>query len=326
MATAGAVTGPSGSATRLEVPRALVRFAWVVVGYNVLVILWGALVRATGSGAGCGNHWPLCNGQVIPLSPRMDTIIEFTHRCMTGGSTFLVIGLLVWTFRGTAKGQAARIWAVVSMVLLLNEAFLGALLVKLGYVTGNQSVGRVVVLSIHLSNTLLLVAALTLTARLLGTGQVRRELGARGAKKLWALLGLAATLVVGVSGSLAALGDTLFPASSLRAAFAQDFATGSPWLLRLRGVHPASAVIAAVFVFWLIAQAKRAGSGRLAGLVLGLLGFQFALGLVDVLLLAPVWMQILHPLGADLYWVALVMLAAAVVWPENNSRDIYRVA
>ena len=307
-------------------PRALVRFAWVVVGYNVLVILWGALVRATGSGAGCGNHWPLCNGQVIPLSPRMDTIIEFTHRCMTGGSTFLVIGLLVWTFRGTAKGQAARIWAVVSMVLLLNEAFLGALLVKLGYVTGNQSVGRVVVLSIHLSNTLLLVAALTLTARLLGTGQVRRELGARGAKKLWALLGLAATLVVGVSGSLAALGDTLFPASSLRAAFAQDFATGSPWLLRLRGVHPASAVIAAVFVFWLIAQAKRAGSGRLAGLVLGLLGFQFALGLVDVLLLAPVWMQILHLLGADLYWVALVMLAAAVVWPENNSRDIYRVA
>ena len=88
---------------------------------------------------------------------------------MTGGSTFLVLGLLVWTFRGTVKGQAARVLAVASMVLLLNEAFLGALLVKLGYVTGNQSMGRVVVLSIHLSNTLLLLAALTLTARLLGT-------------------------------------------------------------------------------------------------------------------------------------------------------------
>jgi heme a synthase len=301
------------------VSRALVRFAWFVVGYNVLVILWGALVRATGSGAGCGNHWPLCNGQVIPHSPRVDTIIEFTHRCMTGGSTFLVIGLLVWTFRGTVKGQAARVGAVVSMLLLLNEAFLGALLVKLGYVTGNQSLGRVVVLSIHLSNTLLLLAALTLTARLLGTGQMGRELRSNGAKKLWALLGLAATLVVGVSGSLAALGDTLFPASSLRMAFAQDFAAGSPWLLRLRGVHPASAVIAAVFVFWLIAQAKRAGSGRLAGLVLGLLGFQFALGLADVLLLAPVWMQILHLLGADLYWVSLVVLAAAVVWPTYTA-------
>jgi cytochrome c oxidase assembly protein subunit 15 len=319
MATAAAIQVKHASPT-------LVRFAWGVVGYNVLVILWGALVRATGSGAGCGNHWPLCNGQVIPLSPRVDTVIEFTHRCMTGGSTFLVIGLLVWTFRGTIKGQAARVLAIASMVLLLNEAFLGALLVKLGYVTGNQSMGRVVVLSIHLSNTLLLLAALTLTARLLGTGQIWQELSVRGGKKLWAFTGLAATLVVGVSGSLAALGDTLFPASSLRAAFAQDFAAGSPWLLRLRGVHPVSAVVAAGFVIWLIRQAKRAGVGRLAGLVLALLGFQFALGVADVLLLAPVWMQILHLLGADLYWVALVTLAAIVVWPSepiDNSTMIY---
>jgi cytochrome c oxidase assembly protein subunit 15 len=310
MATAPATTVRKNS-------RALVRFAWGVVGYNVLVILWGAVVRATGSGAGCGNHWPLCNGQVIPLSPRVDTVIEFTHRMMTGGSIFFVIGLLVWTFRGTVKGQAARALAIASMVLLTNEAFLGALLVKLGYVTGNQSMGRVVVLSIHLSNTLLLLAALTLTARLLGTGQMWGELGVGGAKKVWAFLGLAATVVVGVSGSLAALGDTLFPASSLRAAFAQDFAPGSPWLLRLRGVHPVSAVVAAVFVLWLMGQARRAGAGQLAGIVLALLGFQFALGLADVLLLAPVWMQILHLLGADLYWVALVALAATVVWPSD---------
>ena len=295
----------------------LVRFGWAVVAYNVLVILWGALVRATGSGAGCGNHWPLCNGEVIPLSPRVDTIIEFTHRCMTGGSTFLVIGLLVWTFRGTIRGQAARVMAVASMVLLLNEAFLGALLVKLGYVTGNQSVGRMVVLSIHLSNTLLLLAALTLTARLLGTGQMWRGLRARGVKRVWAILGLAATVVVGVSGSLAALGDTLFPASSLRAAFAQDFASGSPWLLRLRGVHPVSAAIAAVFVLWLVRQARRMGATGLAALVVGLLVFQFALGIADVVLLAPVWMQIVHLLGADMYWVALVALAAAVVWPKE---------
>jgi cytochrome c oxidase assembly protein subunit 15 len=315
MATAAAVTERKTS-------RALVRFAWAVVGYNVLVVLWGALVRATGSGAGCGNHWPLCNGQVIPLSPRLDTVIEFTHRCMTGGSMFVVIGLLVWTFRGTIKGQAARVFAVASTVLLVNEAFLGALLVKLGYVTGNQSVGRVVLLSIHLSNTLLLLAALTLTARLLGTGQRWSELGVGGAKKVWAFCGLAATLVVGVSGSLAALGDTLFPASTLRAAFAQDFAAGSPWLLRLRGVHPASAVVAAIFVFWLVGQAKRAGAERLAGVVVALLGFQFALGLADVLLLAPVGMQILHLLGADLYWVALVTLATVVIWPKIEATTL----
>jgi heme a synthase len=315
MATAATVTGRKTS-------QALVRFAWGVVGYNVLVVLWGALVRATGSGAGCGNHWPLCNGQVVPLSPSVHTVIEFTHRMMTGGSLFVVVGLLVWTFRGTIKGQASRVFAVAATVLLLNEAFLGALLVKLGYVTGNQSMGRVMVLSIHLSNTLLLLAALTLTARLLGTGQLWRELGVGGAKKVWALFGLAATLVVGVSGSLAALGDTLFPASSLRAAFAQDFAAESPWLLRLRGVHPVSAVVAAMFVLWLARQARRAGARRLAGAVLALLAFQFALGLADVLLLAPVWMQILHLLGADLYWVGLVMLAAVVVWPKTDATSL----
>ena len=144
------------------------------------------------------------------------------------------------------------------VVLLLNEALLGALLVKLGYVTGNKSVGRVVVLSIHLSNTLLLLAALTLTARLLGPGRCGVSCGVRGRNALWAVIGLAATMVVGVSGSLAALGDTLFPASSLRVAMEQDFAAASPWLLRLRWVHPVSAVIAAVICV-LACRGRRGG-------------------------------------------------------------------
>ncbi|GAC1430085.1 MAG: hypothetical protein NVSMB62_27590 [Acidobacteriaceae bacterium] len=300
----------------------LVRFAWGVVFYNVLVILWGALVRATGSGAGCGNHWPLCNGQVIPVSPGVHTVIEFTHRMMTGGSTFLVLGLLVWTLRGTVRGMAARAFAIASTVLLLNEALLGALLVKLGYVAENQSAGRMVLLSIHLSNTLLLLAALTLTARMLSTGQ--RLAALRTAKEVGAAVaGLLATIVVGVSGSMAALGDTLFPAPSLRAAFAQDFAPNSPWLLRLRLVHPVSAVVAGLFVVWLVARAFRSGpdtdgqNRNTAQLVSGLLLLQFGLGIADVLLLAPAWMQILHLLGADLFWVSLVVLTASRVWPER---------
>lgn len=302
-----------------QAPHALVRYAWFVVAYNILVILWGALVRATGSGAGCGNHWPLCNGQVVPLSPRVDTIIEFTHRCMTGGAIFFVPALLIWTFRSTIKGQAARLMAVASTVLLINEAILGALLVKLGYVTGNQSVGRVVMLSIHLSNTLLLLGALTLTAVLLKTGQGIRDLRLRGTRAAWIIIGLVATIVVGVSGSLAALGDTLFPASSLRSAIEQDLSSNSPLLLRLRGVHPLSALIAAAFVIWILTQAKRTGANRLATLVLTFLGIQFALGLLDIVLLAPTWMQIVHLLGADLYWIALVALTAQLLW-EPTSR------
>ncbi|MCL2660810.1 MAG: COX15/CtaA family protein [Acidobacteriaceae bacterium] len=304
---------------RKKNPRALKRYAWFVVGYNVLTILWGALVRATGSGAGCGNHWPLCNGQVVPFAPRVDTIIEFTHRAMTGGATFLVLGLLVWSFRATVKGQAARVAAVAATMLLFNEAILGALLVKLGYVTGNQSVGRVVVLSIHLSNTLLLLAALTLTAMMLRSGQRTRELRVHGLRAAWVLTGLLATIVVGVSGSIAALGDTLFPVSSLRASVMQDISSSSPLLLRLRGVHPVSAVIAAAFVIWITVQARRRGgiSRWLSTTVLTLLAVQFALGIADVLLLAPRWMQILHLLGADLFWVALVALAAEILWPAT---------
>ncbi|MDE1175070.1 MAG: COX15/CtaA family protein [Edaphobacter sp.] len=294
-------------------------FAWIVVAYNTLVVLWGALVRATGSGAGCGNHWPLCNGQVIPLAPRVDTIIEFTHRMMTGGAGFIVLALLIWVFRAMAKGYAARPAAVISGILLLNEALLGALLVKLGYVTGNQSVGRVIMLSIHLSNTLFLVGALVLTAVLIGTGQKTHEISMRGAKAVWAIVGLAATVVVGVSGSLAALGDTLFPASSLRASLEQDLSSSSPVLLRLRGVHPVSAIIAAAFVIWLVAQARHAGAGKLANAVVALLAIQFGLGLLDVALLAPTWMQILHLLGADLYWIVLLMLAARLVWPPEKT-------
>ena len=294
------------------------RFAWAVVAYNVLVVLWGALVRATGSGAGCGNHWPLCNGQVIPLSPTIHTIIEFVHRQMVTGSVLAMIVLVTWTWRSTLKGQAARVLATLSTILLVNEAFLGALLVKLGYVTGNQSLGRVIVLSVHLSNTLLLLAALTLTARMLGTQQRWADLKARGLDKTIAITGITATLIVGVSGSLAALGDTLFPASSLRAAFAQDLAPNAPWLLRLRGVHPASAFLAGAFVLWLIVRARRERLAKPANIVMALLALQFVLGIADVILLAPTWMQVVHLLGADLYWIALILLASSVIWPASS--------
>src|SRR3984893_936592 len=114
--------------------RGVTRFAWAVVGYNVLVILWGALVRATGSGAGCGNHWPLCNGQVVIGSPSMATVIEFVHRSMTGIDAAMVLGLLAWTFRVFPKRHPARLGAVLSTVFMFSEALIGATLVKLGLV------------------------------------------------------------------------------------------------------------------------------------------------------------------------------------------------
>ena len=302
----------------LRSPRAAERCAWAVVAYNVFVALWGAVVRATQSGAGCGNNWPLCNGQVLPVSPTWHTVIEFVHRQSVTVSVILLILSVAWTWRATLPGAGARVFAVLTTILLLNEAFLGAVLVLRGYVTGDRSLGRVFVLAIHFSNTLLMLAAMTLTAVTLGSAQRWRDLKARGSDAAIAVAGLAATLVVGVSGSLAALGDTLFPASTLRAAFAQDIDAHSPMLLRLRGVHPLSAFVAAAFVVWLVMRAHRAGLTRWTNALLLLLAAQFALGILDVLLLAPTWLQILHLFGADVYWITLVTLCASILWPAGQ--------
>jgi len=288
------------------------RFAWFVLGYNVLVVLWGAVVRATGSGAGCGDHWPLCNGVVLPQSPQFHTIVEFTHRVMSGASLLLVAVLLIWTWRSTVRGHLARWAAIAAMVLTLNEALLGALLVLLRLVAHNQSAARGVYLSFHFANTLLLLAALTLAAEFLARPRDRKTTSFRHGSLVFPVLGILATLFVGVTGSLAALGDTLFPAASLTAAFHQDFSSTASLLLRLRWIHPASALIAAAFIAWLLVESFRttapALTRKLGVAVLCTLGLQILLGVLDVLLLAPTWIQIAHLLGADLFWVSLVLL------------------
>jgi len=139
-------------------------YAWSVLIYNLAVILWGALVRATGSGAGCGGHWPLCNGDVLPASPQVATIIEFTHRAMSGVALVTAAILAAWGWKAFPPRHPARRWAAWSLVFMLTEALIGAALVLLGHVAKDESVGRVYSLSLHLINTFLLLASLALTA------------------------------------------------------------------------------------------------------------------------------------------------------------------
>jgi heme a synthase len=295
-----------------RIPKALVRYAWGVVAYNVLVILWGAIVRTSGSGAGCGDNWPLCNGDFVPHHPRLATVIEFAHRSMTGVAAALVIGLVVWTFYATRRDHRARKAAIASVIFLVMEALLGAVLVLGGYVQDNVSTGRVVMQAIHFTNTMFLLASLTLTAWWLGNCGIptatplRSDKGLRGP----AWVALAATIVMGATGAIAALADTLFPSTSLLAGFASDFAASSPFLVRMRWVHPAAAIVGFCCVIWLVMKMR----SRLSWIVAGLLGLQFVLGIADILLLAPAWIQIVHLLGADLYWIALVCLAAEALW------------
>jgi heme A synthase len=140
------------------------RYAWFVLGYNLLVIMWGAYVRASGSGAGCGNHWPLCRGAVIPRSPALETLVEISHRFTSGLSLIFVIGLVFWSFQRFPRRHPVRAAAVVSLVFILTEALIGAGLVLFEYVAHNASTARAFWMSGHLINTFLLLGALALTA------------------------------------------------------------------------------------------------------------------------------------------------------------------
>jgi len=295
-------------------PKAFARYAWAVVAYNLGVVLWGAFVRATGSGAGCGNHWPLCNGTVTQHSPSAATIIEFTHRVTSGLDLALVALLVVWAFRRFPRHHPVRLGATLSAVFLVTEALIGAALVLLQQVAKNASVSRAYSLSTHLVNTLTLLACLTLTAWWSTERPAPR--GVPSASRVWmAGVSLASVVLLGVSGAMAALGDTLFPVSSLAAGLAQDLDPAANIFLRLRLFHPA---IAAAVGVWLLYYAVSSASRRpdVAGrawTLVALLGAQIVAGVVNVLLLAPVWMQIVHLLLAGLLWITLVLLSAATL-------------
>lgn len=287
--------------------RAFGVFAGAVLAYNIPVILWGAYVRVSFSGDGCGAHWPFCNGQVIPQHMATPMAIEFTHRFMTSLDSIAVMALCIWAFLSFPRGWAVRLYSVLSLVFLFVEALLGAGLVLLRYVAHDQSAGRALYLSAHLTNTMLLLGALTITAWLPWRGAERVEWRNIPA----AAFGAAAVVIaVSITGVIAALGDTLFPASSLAAGMRQDFSSASSGLLRLRSLHPLAAIAGAGYVVWAAAKFLRAKHGARAAAVrvIALVLFQLLAGAVNLALLAPVWMQLLHLFVADVVWVAVVVM------------------
>jgi heme A synthase len=289
----------------------LARFAWAVLIYNLGVIAWGAYVRATGSGAGCGAHWPLCNGEVVLRAPAIETLIEFSHRATSGLALLSVLVLLVWARRVTPPGHPVRVGATLSVAFMLSEAALGAGLVLFQLVAHDASAARAFAVGAHLLNTFLLLAALTLTVFWASGGNPLRA-GGEG-KVRWQLsVGATALLMVSVAGAITALGDTLFPSASVAEGLSADLSATSHMLIRLRTIHPILAVMVAMYLIgsvWRIAGgAVRPRS--LARVLTWLLIIQLGAGVVNVVLLAPVWLQLVHLLLADAVWIAYVFLGA----------------
>lgn len=295
-------------------------YAWVILAYIIFVILWGAFVRATGSGAGCGSHWPLCNGVVVPREPATETIIELTHRITSAFSGVLVLGMLAWSFYAFPKRHRVRRGAALSTFFIITEGLLGAGLVLFELVADNASATRAFSMAAHLVNTFLLLAVMTLTAWWAsGGGPVRvRGQGRTG----WLIFGgFLLMMVLGASGAVTALGDTLFPARSLAEGFAQDFSPTANFLIRLRIWHPVIAVVTGVYLVVassiITNERPTPQTQRFSTALRIIFVAQFAGGVINVLLLAPVWMQIVHLFLADLLWIAAILFAAAALTVEQ---------
>lgn len=287
------------------------KFAWGVLGFMVLVIVWGAFVRATHSGAGCGSHWPLCNGEVIPFAPRIETLIEFVHRASSGLAFILALALAVWAYRRYGAGHSVFRFALLSFFFTLSEALLGAGLVLFELVASDRSGARAVMMPLHLINTFLLLGSLTITAWSASTGRAFRfrSQGAVG----WAIgVAIASTALLAATGAIAALGDTLFPATSLQDGVLQDLSPTAHFLVRLRPLHPLVAgsvgLYLLLFAGLLVHFRPSPQVRRMARVMIGLFGLQMLVGLVNLVLLAPVAMQLIHLFLADVVWVALVLI------------------
>jgi len=297
--------------------RSFTFYAWGTVLYTLLVILWGDVVQATGSGDGCGAYWPTCHGEVLPAFQGLETFIEFFHRVTSGLALLLTVGLLVWSRRIFPKGHLARLGAGLSMLFMITESLVGAALVLFRLVGEDASFARAIVAPIHLINTLLLFGSLVLTAWWSNHPQHRPVWKGQGQAGWMLGLGFVGILVVTASGALTSLGDALFPVRDTAQAVGLALTPGEHFLVQLRIYHPIIAVMVSVFMILaasLVAALRPSGYttlfARIAGVVLIL---QLGIGYLNVQQAAPLYTQLPHLLLSDALWATWLLLTVSAL-------------
>jgi heme a synthase len=316
----------SNQATPNNINLPLSRFAWSVLAYNIVVILWGAFVRMSGSGAGCGSHWPTCNGEIIPLNFTLERFIEFSHRATTGLAGIFVLGLLVWAFQALPKGHAARVGAIWSFGFILLEGALGAGIVLLGWTGVDKSLGRVITLPMHFASTLLLLGTLAYTAVSSAGIQFKRLENKN--LRLWCYGTALLTLVLGATGAVTALGDTVFPSAAsetLAEGIRKTLDSGSSFLVQLRIIHPALALLTSGALIGLVLGLKKTQphnvqTSRASWILMLTLAAQVVAGVLNIVLKAPYVMQITHLFLACVLWLALLNVYRTAMMGQVQAR------
>ncbi len=297
-------------------PLAFARYAWGLLVYTLGVIVWGAYVRATGSGDGCGQHWPTCQGAILPEIEHFKTIIEFSHRISSGLALLGVILLFFWGRRIFAKDHPAYFGVTFTLWAMIVETLAGGGLVLFQLVAYNDSVARVVIMAVHLLITLTLLGAMALTAYWASGGpplRIRNQ-GAVG----WALgIAVLAFFTLAASGAVTALADTLFRAPSFWEGVKQDLSPTAHFLVQLRVLHPLIAVSVGIYILLMAGVVSRLRPSprvrQLGVLLVALFGVQILIGLWNMFSNTPVALQMLHLLSADAVWIAFVLFAAAAL-------------
>lgn len=283
------------------------KFAFSLLIYTVLVILWGAWVRISHSGDGCGDTWPLCHGRLIPEAERGKTWVEYGHRLMSG-----IYGLVVIYFWWVARkiyqpGHFARKAALATLIFTITEALLGAKLVLFKLVTTNDTPYRAFVMALHQVNSFMLTGAVALVAvAALSQAETQQPPSSKQVYRFFPWI----IVVIGITGAWASLSNSLFPTENLWDGFMADFSSDSHFLIRIRGLHPVLALLGGgglALYFWLKAQTAELQVIQKRSLQMSLLlifGIMFGIG--TLLLHAPVWMKIVHLALAHSIWVVML--------------------
>jgi len=266
-------------------------------------ILAGAIVRATGSGDGCGSTWPTCKGKIIPQLSDIPELIEFSHRAVSG--ILLVVTLIIFLkTRDLEKNNLKKVISNYLTFFVVLEALIGAVIVLFEWVGLNSSLPRIVAVPIHLVNTFGLLACFIALYKV-----VKDDLQSiKGIVDNHFLIVLSLFLLSGATGSITALADVLFPSESFIQGFMEDFDKTSELLTRLRILHPIVASLLSILLFFESNRLKKTYKLNTKSLKLMVL-VAVTLGVVNVL--SNIWLplSVLHLAIADFLWITYIYVS-----------------
>ena len=295
--------------------RRFAQLAWAAAACTYLLIILGAIVRITGSGMGCGDHWPLCNGRLLPPLDDLGTLIEWNHRLAAALVSILVAATAGYGWwlqretgnrkRETSNGPIAlpsdsptataresfrvrpSVASYAALGLLILQVALGAVTVKLALPPWT--------VILHLGTAMLLLAALIVAAR--GSRSVPRS----GAGVVALALGFTAVLAGALTANLGAASACLgFPLCN------GQLAPDGNSLQHVHWTHRLLAYTLFAYTLWWAARTR----GRWAWGVVALVILQVAVGAVMVLLALPPPWQAAHVAVGAAVWAALVLAVA----------------